>query len=88
MNKILDIQLFRTEEGYKIESTGYHDCLPQDNILPCDTVFNNADDIYKKFALLIRAQLQTQKVLDEQGYEGLKAWCGRYKTLDNLPTLS
>lgn len=78
--KILDIQIFKTEEGYKIESTGYHPNLTDFRVLPSDRGTHSRLELTIALQHLLEAHLVTQQVLTDKGYEGYREWLKKYNS--------
>ena len=88
MNKILDIRIYKTDTGFTIQSDGYHEAIPEGNILPCDNSVTSEDSLYKQVLFMLGAQMRTQRILDEKGLQGFKDILEQYKRLDKALTLS
>ena len=88
MDKILDIQIYKTATGFTIQSEGYHKALPEGNVLPCENSASSEDSLYKQVIFMLGSQMRTQRVLDEKGLQGFKDMLEQYKPLDKNLTLS
>lgn len=88
MNKILDIRIYKTPDGFVIQSDGYHKAIPEGNILPCDNSVSSEDSLYKQVLFMLGSQMRTQQILDEKGLQGFKDILEQYKRLDKALTLS
>ena len=74
--KILDIEIFKTDTGYEIRSTGYHPSLPDSRVLPCDRVLDEPlaenSTLEQRVSQILRSQMLAQNILDTRGYDGYK----------------
>lgn len=88
MDKVLDIRIYKTHDGFVIQSDGYHKAIPEGNILPCDNSVSSEDSLYKQVIFMLGSQMRTQRILDEKGLQGFKDTLEQYKRLDKNSTLS